>query len=122
MGTRGTTWTLWTAEETARLDAIIRVRPLHHSEACSFPDRTPDAVRRQASKRRIKLGLPAFAPGRPREPVGPRKDSDVSEKFARSCDALHRATVRMCLRHGITLPGLSAAHTRAIAVNLGVAA
>lgn len=33
---------------------------------------------------------------------------------------LHRATVAMAIRHGITLPGLSPGHTIAIAKNLGL--
>jgi hypothetical protein len=122
-------WSHWTKEETARLDDILRTRYLSPQDMPLFPDRTEDAVRRKASKRRIRLGIAEPCRGRPaRKERGfdmeqpERQGPTWEEKAAASSEALLRATVTMCIRRGITLPGLSAGHTRALAVNLGLAA
>lgn len=120
----GVTWLPWKTAEIAMLDSIIRVRGLTKADTLLFPHRSADAVYRYASKRRVKLGLPPMPRGRRAEVVAvPTSHVPVdSPDFVAACDALHRATVSMCIRRGITLPGLSPAHTRAIAVNLGIAA
>lgn len=48
----------------------------------------------------------------------PMPESLSPEKLG--SDALLLATVKMCIRRNITLPGLSPAHTIAIAKNLGL--
>jgi hypothetical protein len=116
----------WTHDEVARLDALIRLRSLVHSDVVHFPGRTADAMHRKAAKRRLQLRLPAFlgtgprndTPGEPLE----RPGADDPIRWAAASDQLHRATVRMCIRRGITLPGISADRTMVIAAQLGLAA
>lgn len=116
-------WIAWTPDEKRRLDAIIRERAIDPRDADAFPGRTIEAVLRQASKRRKKLGIAQAARGRPCDD-GARERNVPSwqDKAAASSDALLRATVAMCVRRGITLPGMSPGHTRALAINLGLAA
>ncbi len=124
MSHKGVTWVPWKTSEIAVLDSIIRVRGLTKADTALFPQRSPDSVYRYASKRRAKIGLAAMPRGRPvqskaaPEPI----EQGAQPDYAGACAALHRATVAMCIRRKITLPGLSPAHTRAIAVNLGLAA
>lgn len=114
----------WSSADLACLDAMIRVRELTHLDLDAFPGRSREAVRKKAQKRRVQLRLPQFRYSRPAdedvddepELIGP----DDPIHWAASSAALHHATVRMCMRRGITLPGMSPARTIAIARNLGI--
>lgn len=113
--------TNWTSSEVAQMDAIIsKSGRIRRADAAAFPGRTWDGVRRQAAKRRKALHV-FIVTNSSREPaVG--VDPLVAERWARGSAKLHRATVTMCIRRGITLPGMSADRTLAIAAQLGIPA
>lgn len=79
---------------------------------------TLEQIERVASDMRVGAGSIAVAD----VPVGFATDNAHRIGAQQGSAQLHKATVRMCIRNGITLPGISADRTRAIAAELGIAA
>lgn len=123
-GVKGCTIKHWTPDELALLRSIIEARPLSVRDANMFPGRTWDGVHGQAAKLRKRYNLGTGGLGRPRK-IGDAitwvQDYDSFVKDAiNGSNRLLIATVRMAVRNNSTLPGMSPAHTIALARNLGV--
>lgn len=116
----------WSANELATLETILRTRKLHHSDAAAFPNRTLGAVKRAAKLMRAKIGIARPARGRPilswelEQGQEPKTMNYWTANAVNGSALLHKRTVEMCLRNGITLPGKSRAETMAIAVKLHI--
>lgn len=116
----------WSESELQNLRTLLLSRQLRHSDVEHFPGRSMYGLKRKAQQLRAAMGIARPSRGRPLwdwepvEGIPPKTQGYWATNAVNGSALLHKRTVEMALRNGITLPGKSRDETMAIAVRLGI--